>query len=293
MSNIGFIGIGTMGFPMANNLIRNNHTVSFFDPYTNKTNELIKLGGLKTSSIKEVCDDKKFIISMLPIGKNVKDIALGSDGIISQPNKDLIYIDMSTILPSDSINISKALKDTGIRMCDAPVARLVNNAIDGTLLIMVGGEKNDFEIIKPILECMGSDVYHCGPSGSGSKMKIINNYMAIVSNIVTAETLSLVKKSGIDLNFAINLMSTTAAGKGHMNFSYPKKVLNNDIEPGFKNELALKDLKLALDYGIKEGIDLKTGKCILPIYEEAVNSKYKDLDWTAMYNFIKEKNKLD
>jgi 4-hydroxybutyrate dehydrogenase/sulfolactaldehyde 3-reductase len=218
---------------------------------------------------------------------------LGSDGIISQPNKDLIYIDMSTILPSDSINISKALKDTGIRMCDAPVARLVNNAIDGTLLIMVGGEKNDFEIIKPILECMGSDVYHCGPSGSGSKMKIINNYMAIVSNIVTAETLSLVKKSGIDLNFAINLMSTTAAGKGHMNFSYPKKVLNNDIEPGFKNELALKDLKLALDHGIKEGIDLTTGKCILPIYEEAVNSKYKDLDWTAMYNFIKEKNKLD
>ena len=86
---------------------------------------------------------------------------------------------------------------------------------------------------------------------------------------------------------------TTAAGKGHMNFSYPKKVLNNDIEPGFKNELALKDLKLALDHGIKEGIDLKTGKCILPIYEEAVNSKYKDLDWTAMYNFIKEKNKLD
>ena len=88
-------------------------------------------------------------------------------------------------------------------------------------------------------------------------------------------------------------MSTTAAGKGHMNFSYPKKVLNNDIDPGFKNELALKDLKLALDHGIKEGIDLKTGKCILSIYEEAVNSKYKDLDWTAMYNFIKEKNKLD
>jgi len=170
---------------------------------------------------------------------------------------------------------------------------LVNNAIDGTLLIMVGGSLQDFPKIEEILKCMGSDVVYCGTIGSGSKMKLINNYMSIVSNIVTAETLSLVHKSGIDQKLAIELMSTTAAGKGHMNFSYPKKVLINDVGPGFKNVLALKDLRLAIEHGESEGIELTSGKSVLNIYEKAMDTKYKDLDWTAMFNFVKESNNLD
>jgi 4-hydroxybutyrate dehydrogenase/sulfolactaldehyde 3-reductase len=117
--------------------------------------------------------------------------------------------------------------------------------------------------------------------------------MSIVSNIVTAEALSLVKKSGIDLNLAINLLTTTAAGKGHLNTSYPIKVLNNDVSPGFKNTLALKDLKLALEQGELDGIDLSTGKSALKIYENADKTEYKDLDWTSMFNYIKEINKID
>ena len=230
---------------------------------------------------------------MLPIGKNVKDVALGEDGIINQDNTDLIYIDMSTILPADTIQISNKLLKKNIQMLDAPVARLVNNAIDGTLLIMVGGSLEGFSKIEQILKCMGSDVVYCGEIGSGSKMKIINNYMAIVSNIVTAETLSLVHKSGIDQKLAIDLMSTTAAGKGHMNFSYPKKVLIDDIGPGFKNTLALKDLLLAIEHGESEGIDLVSGKSVASVYEQAMDTEYRDLDWTAMFNFIKKTNNLD
>jgi 4-hydroxybutyrate dehydrogenase/sulfolactaldehyde 3-reductase len=140
---------------------------------------------------------------------------------------------------------------------------------------------------------MGSDVVYCGTNGSGSKMKIINNYMSIVSNIVTAETLSLVEKSGIDLDLAIQLLTTTAAGKGHLNVSYPMKVLKKDLSPGFKNTLALKDLRLALEQGSLDGIDLNTGKSALKSYEEADKTEYKDLDWTSMFNFIKEKNNIN
>ena len=100
------------------------------------------------------------------------------------------------------------------------------------------------------------------------------------------------KKSGIDLKLAVELLTTTAAGKGHLNVSYPIKVLNNDVSPGFKNTLALKDLKLALEQGALDGIDLSTGKSALKIYEEAEKTEYKDLDWTSMFNFIKEKNNL-
>ena len=295
MKSIGFIGVGTMGLPMALNLIKKGHALSFFDPYANNETifALTDLGAKQDNNIADLCDGKDFVISMLPIGKNVKDVALGEDGIINQENTDLIFIDMSTILPADTIEVSNKLLEKNIQMLDAPVARLVNNAIDGTLLIMVGGSLEGFSKIEQILKCMGSDVVYCGEIGSGSKMKIINNYMAIVSNIVTAETLSLVHKSGIDQKLAIDLMSTTAAGKGHMNFSYPKKVLIDDIGPGFKNVLALKDLLLAIEHGESEGIDLVSGKSVASVYEQAMDTEYRDLDWTAMFNFIKKTNNLD
>ena len=295
MKDIGFIGVGTMGCPMASNILRNDYNLSFFDPYVSEDNKkkLLDLGAIENSSVKEICLNNEIIISMLPTGEDVKKISLGEDSIINQNNKNLIFIDMSTILPSESIYINNKLKENNIEMFDAPVGRLVSNAIEGTLLIMVGGNKNNFKNIEQILKCMGSDVVYCGKGGSGSTMKIINNYMSIVSNIVTAETLSLVHKSGIDRDLAIKLMSTTAAGKGHMNVSYPVKVFKNDIGPGFKNILALKDLRLAINHAEKEGIDLVSGKGVLKIYEKAVEGKYKDLDWTAMFNYIKEINNLD
>jgi 4-hydroxybutyrate dehydrogenase/sulfolactaldehyde 3-reductase len=294
MSKVGFIGVGTMGCPMATNIVSKGNELNFYDPFVQAENKskLENLGGKYCSSIKDLLDDRDFVITMLPNGNNVKDVCLGEEGLLKQEKKDYIHIDMSTILPADSIAINKEFELQKIKMFDAPVARLVHNAIDGTLLILVGGDNDKFGEIKPLLETMGSDVVYCGNSGSGSKMKIINNYMSIVSNIVTAETLSLVEKSGIDLNLAINLLTTTAAGKGHLNVSYPIKVLKNDISPGFKNTLALKDLKLALEQGSLDGIDLNTGKSALKIYEGAEKTQYKDLDWTSMFNYVKEINKI-
>ena len=294
MSKVGFIGVGTMGCPMASNIVSKGNELNFYDPFVQAENKskLENLGGKYCSSIKDLLDDRDFVITMLPNGNNVKDVCLGEESLLKQEKKDYIHIDMSTILPADSITINKEFELQNIKMFDAPVARLVNNAIDGTLLILVGGDNDKFGEIKPLLETMGSDVVYCGNSGSGSKMKIINNYMSIVSNIVTAETLSLVEKSGIDLNLAINLLTTTAAGKGHLNVSYPIKVLKNDVSPGFKNTLALKDLKLALEQGSLDGIDLSTGKSALKIYEGAEKTQYKDLDWTSMFNYMKEINKI-
>ena len=295
MSKVGFIGVGTMGLPMASNIVSKGNDLNFYDPYVQDESKakLIKLGAKYCLSIKELLENRDFVITMLPNGKNVKEVSFNDDGLLKQEKKNYIFIDMSTILPADSISIGEKFKSHNISMYDAPVARLVNNAIDGTLLILVGGEKEKFEMIKPLLETMGSDVIYCGVNGSGSKMKIINNYMSIVSNIVTAESLSLVKKSGIDLDLAINLLTTTAAGKGHLNTSYPMKVLKNDVSPGFKNELALKDLRLALEQGKIDGIELTTGKSALKIYEDADKTKYKKLDWTSMFNYVKEINHLD
>ena len=136
MKKIGFIGVGTMGLPMALNIIKKGHSLSFYDPFANfeTIGALTEVGAKQDKNIADLCEGKEFVISMLPIGKNVKDVALGEDGIINQDNTDLIYIDMSTILPADTIQISNKLLKKNIQMLDAPVARLVNNAIDGTLL---------------------------------------------------------------------------------------------------------------------------------------------------------------
>ena len=208
--------------PMATNLIKNKHSLNFYDPYALEKNikNLNSLGCVKIESLKNIPNNLDFIITMLPTGKEVKEVTIGNDGIVNYIKGNFIYIDMSTILPQDSKEIYYKLNKYGISMLDAPVARLVQNAIDATLLILVGGNKEDYDLSKSILSCMGSDVVYCGNSGSGSKMKIINNYMSILLNVITAETLALADSSGIDRDLAIKLMSTTAAGKGHMNLTY-------------------------------------------------------------------------
>ena len=295
MANILFIGVGTMGYPMATNLIKNKHNLNFYDPYAIEKNikNLKSLGCINIESLKNIPNNLDFVITMLPTGKEVKEVTIGNHGIVNYTKDNFIYIDMSTILPKDSIEISQQLKRKGISMLDAPVARLVQNAIDGTLLILVGGEKEEYDLSTSMLKCMGSDVVYCGTSGSGSKMKIINNYMSILLNIITAETLALADSSGINRDLAIELMSTTAAGKGHMNLTYPAKVFKNDISPGFKNSLALKDLRLAIEHAKNEGLDLKTGKTVEKIYTNAIDLDYGNFDWTSMYKFIKENSNFD
>ena len=295
MANILFIGVGTMGYPMATNLIKNKHNLNLYDPYALKKNikNLKSLRCIKIESLKNIPNNLDFVITMLPTGKEVKEVTIGNLGIVNYTKDNFIYIDMSTILPKDSIEISQQLMKKGISMLDAPVARLVQNAIDGTLLILVGGEKEEYALSKSMLSCMGSDVVYCGTSGSGSKMKIINNYMSILLNIITAETLVLADSSGINRDLAIELMSTTAAGKGHMNLTYPAKVFKNDISPGFKNSLALKDLRLAIEHAKNEGLDLKTGKTVEKIYTNAIDLDYGNFDWTSMYKFIKENSNFD
>ena len=231
-----------------------------------------------------------FVITMLPNGSIVKDVSCGEGGIIHSENKNFIYIDMSTILPGDIKFINDECKKNHINMLDAPVARLLPEAIAGTLLIMVGGEKEIYEKALPILECMGDTIYHCGENGTGSTMKLINNYMSIVSNIITAETLTLSQMSNISMDLALEIMRGTAAGKGHMNQTYPNKVLKGDTKAGFTNALATKDLGLAIQHAEDLNFNLQLGVTAKEIYDESL-LEISSKDWTAMYEYILKKAK--
>jgi 4-hydroxybutyrate dehydrogenase/sulfolactaldehyde 3-reductase len=154
---------------------------------------------------------------------------------------------------------------------------------------MVGGPAEAVERARPVLERMGDTIVHCGPVGSGSRMKIVNNFMSITLNVTTAEALTLAEASGLDPELARKVMLGTVAGTGHMGTTYPAKVLKGDLAPGFMIDLALKDLGLALELGGTLGLPLETGRAARTAYEAAREAGHGRHDWTALYAHARAK----
>ena len=171
-------------------------------------------------------------------------------------------------------------------MIAAPVGRLAQNAVDGTLLFMVGGSESDLEIARPILDILGDKIVHCGPVGSGTRMKIVNNYQSTSLNVLTAETLTLANATGLDIDMAIEVMNETTAGRGHMKATYPNQVLSGNIEPGFMIDLAHKDLGLALETTAKFRTPAFLGAAARQAYTIAQSKGQGRKDWTSIYSTL-------
>ena len=206
MSTVAFIGLGLMGDPMARNLLKGGHVVRAFDVRKDAMNALKSEGALSADSPADAATGAEYIFTMLPSGKEVNQAVFGKNGFAQSMNEDALFIDTSTILPADTDEISAKLSANGRKMLDAPVGRLAQNAIDGTLLFMVGGSEADLENVRPLLNLLGDEIVHCGAVGMGTRMKIVNNYQSTSLNILTAETLTLAEASGLDVELAVKVM---------------------------------------------------------------------------------------
>jgi len=286
MARVAFIGLGAMGLPMAFNILRGGHEVVGFDADLGRLAGLAGDGGEGAPSAAEAAEGADLVITMLPDGEVVGEVMLGAGGVAEAMPAAALYVDMSTILPDESDAVRAALAERGIVMVDAPVGRTATEAVTGTLLIMAGGGEAEVERARPVLALMGDTIVHCGPAGSGIRMKLVNNYMTVVSNLVTAEALTLAARSGIAQDTALAVMRGTAAGRGHMNTTYPDKVLKGDLSPGFMIALARKDLTLGLATGAAAGVRLTTGKAALSVYDVAVEGGHGAEDWTAILNIV-------
>jgi len=286
MATIAFIGLGVMGEPMARNLLKAGHNVQVYDVRTETLEAISKEGAKYSNSPADAAIGTEFIITMLPSGKEVSQAALGKEGFLESMSENALFIDTSTILPADTDEISKKLKIQNRRMIDAPVGRLAQNAVDGTLLFMVGGSESDLEIARPILDILGDKIVHCGPVGSGTRMKIVNNYQSTSLNVLTAETLTLAKATGLDIDMAIEVMNETTAGRGHMKATYPNQVLSGNIEPGFMIDLAHKDLGLALETTAKLRTPAFLGAAARQAYTIAQSKGQGRKDWTSIYSTL-------
>ena len=293
MSTVAFIGLGIMGEPMARNLLKGGHIVRAFDVRTSAMEAISSKGAVTATSPAEAAVDAEFIFTMLPSGKEVNQAVFGENGFAQSMTENSLFIDTSTILPADTDEISAKLAAKGLKMMDAPVGRLAQNAIEGTLLFMVGGLESDLENVRPLLNLLGDEIVHCGAVGMGARMKIVNNYQSTALNILTAETLTLAKASGLDVNLAVEVMRETTAGRGHMNATYPNQVLSGNIEPGFMSELAHKDLGLALETTAALRAPAFLGAAARQAYSIAQSNGQGRKDWTSVYLTLQQLAGMD
>ena len=293
MSTVAFIGLGIMGAPMARNLLKGGCTVRVFDVRTSAMEAISSKGAVTATSPAEAAVDAEFIFTMLPSGKEVNQAVFGENGFAQSMTENSLFIDTSTILPADTDEISAKLAAKGLKMMDAPVGRLAQNAIEGTLLFMVGGLESDLENVRPLLNLLGDEIVHCGAVGMGARMKIVNNYQSTALNILTAETLTLAKASGLDVNLAVEVMRETTAGRGHMNATYPNQVLAGNIEPGFMIDLAHKDLGLALETTAALRAPAFLGAAARQAYSIAQSNGQGRKDWTSVYLTLQQLAGMD
>lgn len=285
---IGFIGLGTMGGPMAGHLARQGYRVQGFDVDAGKLAALGAAGGIACGTIAEACAGASMVITMLPRDEHVRSALSGPDGVIKHAKSGTLVIEMSTILPRTSLDIAQELKGAGLRMMDAPVGRTPADARAGTLLVIAGGEKEDFEAAQPVFDAFADKVVYMGGPGCGIRMKVINNYMSMVSMALTAETLAMAKKAGIETAAAVEVLQNTVAGRGQINVNFPRKVLAGDITPDFPLSLGHKDLSLGITLGHDLGAPLFLGAGALELFGLAPVFGRAEQDCTALLLILEQ-----
>ena len=251
---IGFIGTGVMGKSMARNLLKAGYEVFVYTRTKEKADELIVEGAKWATTPRVIAQQTNVIISMVGYPSDVEEIYLGEQGLIKNANEGTILIDMTTSTPSLAVKIAKEAKKKGMEALDAPVSGGDIGARDAKLTIMVGGDHDSFEMILPILECIGSNIVHQGPAGSGQHTKM-SNQIAIASNMIgVTEAISYAKRAGLDPDKVLQSISSGSAGSWSLSNLVPRMVKGN-FEPGFYIKHFIKDMKIALDEMEKMGME--------------------------------------
>jgi 3-hydroxyisobutyrate dehydrogenase len=289
---IGFIGTGTMGRPMAGNLLKAGYPLIVYDINPEPVEELRSRGASVGKSIPQVASQANLIITMLPNSPDVEEVILGKGGVHEGVEAGSTLLDMSTIDPSVSRKVAQALAGKKVKVLDAPVSGGPGGAEAATLTIMVGGDKEIFEKYLPVLQVMGQKIYYCGPNGNGQIVKIINNLLSGIHKVAAAEGLSLGVKAGVDFKILFDvIMSSSGQSRTVQNFVAPK-AFKGDFEPGFSTELMTKDLGLALNLSKEEGIPLFLGALSHQIFTKLLSLGYGKKDNSILFKFAEELYKV-
>jgi 4-hydroxybutyrate dehydrogenase / sulfolactaldehyde 3-reductase len=285
---VGFIGLGTMGGPMALNVLKKGHGLIVADTRAAAVSALVAAGATSAATPGEVAAKSEIVITMLPDAPDVERVALGPAGIVEGIRSGTVYIDMSTIDPETTRKIGAAIARKGAAMIDSPVGKTADAAVAGTLTLMIGGAADVITRVRPVLDCMGTDLFHCGELGAGQTMKLINNLLATSIMEASIEALVTGTKSGLTFDTMISVFRTTMAWNNALAISMPKRPLAGDFTPGFMMKLAHKDCRLALKMIDALGVAAPVGRAALASLEEGMQRGLSDNDVGALLKLREE-----
>ena len=293
MARIGFIGLGNMGLPMALNLIKAGHQVEGVDLNPAAIDKLKAAGGSNAEFAKVAAARCDVVITMLPAGKHVSEVYLGSGGIVENANPGTLLIDCSTIDVETARAVDTAAEARGLLMLDAPVSGGVGGAAAGTLTFMVGGSPQAFTRAQTILDKMGKTIVHAGGAGTGQAAKICNNMILGISMIAVSEAFVLAEKLGLDHQKLFDISSKSSGQCWSMTTYCPvpgpvaTSPANRDYQPGFTAAMMLKDLRLAQAAAKAAGAKTELGADAERIYSAYASSGEAERDFSGIIRFIR------
>lgn len=287
---LGFIGIGVMGRPMTLNLLKAGHQVTIFARHPEKpeVQEVLNAGAKLAHSPRAVAMASEAVITMLPNSPQVEEIVTGERGILEGTRNGLIIIDMSTIAPAASRKMAQAVSERGAHFLDAPVSGGSQGAVNGTLSIMVGGERDIFEQARAVLEAMGKNIFYVGPSGAGEIVKLVNNMLVGAIAAATAEAFVLGVKAGVDVESMATIIGVSSGASWQLSNQFPLRAFNGTFQPGFMTDLLHKDLGLALELAAENAVPTPMTSLARQLYEMSRAAGYSREDYTAVMKVFEQ-----
>lgn len=288
---IGFIGLGIMGKPMAGHLIDAGYELVVHNRNRDAVDELVDKGAAEAHSGKEVAEQSDIVITMLPDSPDVESVALGEGGIIEGAHEGLIFVDMSTIAPSVTTQVGKVLAEKGIRSLDAPVSGGDIGAQNATLSIMVGGDEDTFNTIKPLFDIMGQSAILCGPLGAGQTVKACNQILVAVTIAGVSEALTMGTKAGVDPIKIVQVLSGGLARCGVLE-NRGERMVNGDFDPGFRIRLHYKDLNIIQKTSNDFGVPLPVTSEVFELFKTAMVKDRGELDHSGLLTVIEDMSNI-
>lgn len=278
---IGFIGLGNMGFPMASRLVAGKHDVIAYDARGSALDRIVTLGAQAASSAKEVADRADTVMASLPSPTASLEVATGVDGVIDG-SRVRRYVDLSTVGSQTAIQIHGLLAARNIATIDSPVTGGVTGARNGSLALMVSGPRDEFAAVRTALEALGRPFYLGEKPGSAQTMKLANNMLAANVLAATAEVVVMGVKSGLDAGVMIDVLNAGSGGTSASRDKFPRAILPRTFDYGFATGLMVKDVRLYLDEAKALGVPTDVAETIGRVWEAVARDQGPDSDFTTV-----------
>ena len=278
--DIGFIGLGKMGFPMARHLIEARHQLIVLDPRKEAVDKLIALGAQAASSPKEVADRAETVMASLPTLQTSLEVATGAGGVI-EGKRVKRFVDLSTVGAHMAVRIHDILAKKNIVQLDCPVSGGVSGAEKATLAVMVSGPRAEFEAVKPALEAIGKTFFIGEKPGSAQTMKVANNFLSATAMVATCEAVVMGVKSGLDPNVMIEVINSGSGMNPASRDKFPRSILPRSFDYGFSTGMMLKDVRLCLEEMRSQGLSMEVAEAVGRLWEVVIREMGAESDFTS------------